>query len=104
MHFPALPGLTRTLAAVLLVAAIAFPQIERARGQEAGQPKQTEQHPAVPFIDLGQFADKGALRLLRPRSVTGHEIAPDRGPIGYTAPAGPRALHDKPGKRVARVF
>lgn len=99
MNFPALPGLTRALAALLLVATAALPQAERARGQEAKQ-----QHPAVPFVELGQVADKGALRLLPPKSVTHRKIATDSGPLSYTTTAGTLALHDKSGERVAAVF
>src|SRR5215510_7820688 len=86
MNFPAMAGLTRALAATLVaaVAAMTLPQAERARGQEA----KPATHPAVPFIELGQVADKGALRLLPPTSVTRHEIATDSGPISYTATAG----------------
>ena len=98
MHFPRMP---RTALAALLLAAvtIAMPRIDAARSQEAGQP-----HPAVPFVELGQVVDKGALRLLPARSVTHHEIATDSGPIGYTATAGTLALHDQSGERVAAVF
>ena len=44
MNFPAIPALTRVLAALLLVASAAMPQ---ARSQEASPPAQ--QHQAVPF-------------------------------------------------------
>ena len=47
-----------------------MPRIERAHGQEAKQPAE---HPAVPFVELGQVVDKGALRLLPSHSVTRHE-------------------------------
>ena len=66
--------------------------------------KPSQPHTAVPFVELGQVVDKGALRLLPPRSVTRHEIATDSGPIGYTATAGTLALHDQSGERVAAVF
>jgi carboxypeptidase C (cathepsin A) len=105
MNFPAsklpsTPGATRVLAALLLAAAtVALPQAERARGQEAKQ-----QYPAVPFVELGQVADNGALRLLPPKSVTRREIATDSGPLSYTTTAGTLALHDKSGERVAAVF
>jgi carboxypeptidase C (cathepsin A) len=98
MNFPAIPVLTRGLAAVLLaVAALAIPPADRARGQE-------KQFPAVPFVELGQVADKGALRLLPPRSVTQHNVATDNGTIHYTASAGTLALHDQSGERTAAVF
>jgi hypothetical protein len=101
MHFPAAHALTRGFAAVLVVAA-ALPQVWPAHGQEAGQPHQHLQ--AVPFIELGQVADKGALRLLPPTSVTRHQIATDSGTISYTANAGTLALYDQSGERVAAVF
>jgi carboxypeptidase C (cathepsin A) len=102
MTLPAMPALTRALAALLLTASAAMPQVQPARSQEANPPAQ--QHQAVPFVDLGQVADKGALRLLPSNSVTRHEIATDSGTISYTATAGTLALHDQSGERVAAVF
>ena len=101
MTLPALPGLTRVLAALLVAAVVTVPQVERVRGQEAKQPTE---HQAVPPVDLGQVIDKGALRLLPSKSVTRHDIATDSGPISYTATAGTLALHDQSGERTAAVF
>lgn len=98
MNRPALPGLTRLLAALLVAAVVTVPPVDRARGQEL------KQHPAVPLVESAQVTDKGALRLLPPPSATRHEIATDSGTIGYTATAGTLALHDKSGERVAAVF
>src|SRR5262245_13478701 len=101
MNRPALPGLTRVFAALLIAATAAMGQAEHARGQETKQ-QETKQpdtkqqpqqatgqqavpflrHEAVPFIELGQVRDKGTLRLLPPRSVTRHTIATDSGPVG----------------------
>jgi carboxypeptidase C (cathepsin A) len=97
MHCPVVPGLTRTLALLLAVATLATAQTERARSQE-------KQYPAIPFVELGQVADKGALRLLPPASVKRHMVATDSGPIPYTATAGTLALHDQSGERTAAVF
>jgi carboxypeptidase C (cathepsin A) len=102
MNLPTMPALTHALAALLLVASAAIPQTQPARSQEANQPAQ--QHQPIPFVELGQVADKGALRLLPASSVTRHEIATDSGPISYTATAGTLALHDSSGERVAAVF
>ena len=97
---PKRSGLAGALAALLLAAAtVAIPPAERAHGQEAKQ-----QHQAVPFVELGQGADKGALRLLPTKSVTRHDITTDSGPLSYTATAGTLALHDKSGERTAAVF
>jgi carboxypeptidase C (cathepsin A) len=103
---PTMPGLTRALAALLIAAAatLAVPRAEPAHSQEAAQPKQATEHPAVPFVELGQVADKGALRLLPSTSVTRHEIATDSGPINYTATAGTLSLYDQSGERTAGVF
>ncbi len=80
MNFPAMPGLTRALAALLIAAAATGDRAgERARGQEADSSR--TEHQAVPFVELGQVADKGALRLLPPDSVTRHNIETDSGPI-----------------------
>ena len=98
---PTMSALTRALAALLVAAAVTVPQVERVRGQEAKQPAE---HPAVPFIEPGQVADKGALRLLPPASVTRHNIATDSGPLSYTATAGTLSLHDASGERTAAVF
>jgi carboxypeptidase C (cathepsin A) len=111
MNRPAL--LCPILAASLLAVAAVLPQAEHALGQEAKeQPKQsTEQRPLpfvghepVPFIELGQVKEKGALRLLPPRSVTRRDIATDSGPLSYTATADTLTLHDQSGEPVARVF
>ena len=102
MHLPAMPGLTRALAALLIAAAatVTISRHERAQGQEAAPPK----HQAIPFVELGQVADKGALRLLPSSSVTRHSISTDSGPMSYTATAGTLSLHDSSGERVAAVF
>ena len=100
MNFPTMPALSRALAALLVAAAaVAIAPAERARGEETKQ-----QHQAVPFVELGQVADKGALRLLPPKSVTRRDIATDSGPLSYTTTAGTLALHDSSGERVAAVF
>jgi carboxypeptidase C (cathepsin A) len=110
MNFPAMPGLTRALAALLLAAAaVVMPQADRAHSQEAQQPaqqqpKQTTEQPAAPSAEPGQVADKGVLRLLPPTSVTRHDIVTDSGPISYTATAGTLSLYDQSGERVAAVF
>jgi carboxypeptidase C (cathepsin A) len=91
----------------LLVAAaamLASTRGERAYGQEATQQPAQSGPQAIPFIELGQVADKGALRLLPPKSVTRHSVTTDNGPIGYTATAGTLSLHDSSGERVAAVF
>jgi carboxypeptidase C (cathepsin A) len=97
MNFPTASGLVRAFAALLLAAALAISHGERAHGQE-------KQYPAIPFVELGQAADKGALRLLPPASVTKHTIATDGGPLNYTATAGTLPLYDQSGERTAAVF
>jgi carboxypeptidase C (cathepsin A) len=97
--FSAKRGLIRALAALLVaaIATAAIPQAEHARAQE-------KQFPAVPFVELGQGVDKGALRLLPPSSVTRHSIETDSGTIRYTTNAGTLGLHDSSGDRSAAVF
>jgi carboxypeptidase C (cathepsin A) len=91
MHHPTMPGLTRVLAALLIAAAatLTIARQEYAYAQEVTQP---------------QVADKGALRLLPPKSVTRHSITTDSGPLAYTATAGTLTLHDQSGERSAAVF
>jgi carboxypeptidase C (cathepsin A) len=113
MKLPAHSGPTRALAALLLAAAtLALPSAERALGQQAQPaPQQSQQqtkpaieYPAIPFVELGQVADKGALRLLPPASVTHHTVTTDSGPLSYTATAGTVSLYDQSGERAAAVF
>ena len=102
-----MPGLTRTFAALLIAATatMASARGERAYGQEANQlPAPGVAPQAIPFIELGQGADKGALRLLPSRSVTRHSISTDSGPLSYTATAGTLSLYDSSGERAAAVF
>ncbi|MPZ41735.1 MAG: carboxypeptidase [Rhizobiales bacterium] len=104
MTAPAIPGLTRALAALLLAAAmVALPQAER--GALAQKAQQEAQQKAKQKAEPGhQVGDKGALRLLPPSSVTHHDIVTDSGPMSYTATAGTLSLHDQSGERVAAVF
>ena len=106
MTLPAMSGLTRALAALLIAATatLASARGERAYSQEATQQPTQSGPQAIPFIELGQVADKGALRLLPPKSVTRHSVTTDSGPIGYTATTGTLSLHDASGERVAAVF
>ena len=80
---------------------MALPPADRAHSQEAKQRPSTSR---CRFVEPSQVADKGALRLLPPKSVTRHDIATDSGPISYTATAGTLALHDASGERIAAVF
>jgi carboxypeptidase C (cathepsin A) len=114
MTLPIRPGPMRAFAAVLLAGAVlALPPAAAVRSQEAqhqaqqkAQPQgpQATQHPGVPFIELGQVPDRGALRLLPPASVTRHTVTTDSGPVSYTASAGTVSLYDQSGERSAGVF
>ena len=97
--------LTRGLAA-LLIAASATAAIAQSEDKPAPKQKteQKAQSKGVPFVDLGKVADKGALRLLPPDSVTHHTIETAGGPIRYTATAGTLPLYDTSGDRIAAVF
>src|SRR6476661_7395439 len=95
MNFPAMTGWSRGLAA-LLIAAAATAALAQDENKQA--PKQKTEQKAkskgVPYVDLGQVTDKGALRLLPPDSVTHHSIETASGPIRYTATAGTLPLYD----------
>lgn len=121
MTVPAMSGLTRAVAALLVAAAmLSMPPVHQAAlsqeaqqktqpdtqqpGQRGSQRKRAAESSSAPSAEHNQETGKSALRLLPPVSVTHHEVATDSGPLSYTATAGTLSLYDQSGERVAAVF